>query len=278
MGEVPFIDGQDALRLDCLLQTVENPSVQVTSLVVHTGHDSICYVGQQSLPGQFNSNNHPGNGGHTRWVHNATHYKPTYGTTRQMQPDSILNPRIPFDPPFCKKIRRQLHRTSKARPHHRCSNTPIQPLDPLRAVDLLEPVDGILVLVLGPDREEGRVGLKTGLHKKERRANGSTEDARGGAGEHIDQEGLAAVVVNESGNGGADGFVEAEAAAIEHSLVAVLFATSAYLAQCRVSSFPRYSGTSISSARATTWGTLTAAPNPAISPFNPSFLRITLTP
>lgn len=96
-------------------------------------------------------------------------------------------------------------------------------------MDLLEPVDGVLVLVLCPNREEGRVGLETGLHKEERRANCGTEDARRCTREHIDQEGLAVVIMDEGGDGGADGFVETEAAAVEHGLITVLSVASADL-------------------------------------------------
>lgn len=77
--------------------------------------------------------------------------------------------------------------------------------------------------MLGSDGEEGRVGLESGLDEEEGRGDHGPDYARGGAGEDVDPEGLVCGRgVEVGGEGAADGFVEAETAAVEHGLVAVL--------------------------------------------------------
>ena len=139
-----------------------------------------------------------------------------------MQPHALLHPRMPHQVPLRKEIRRQLHRASEAGPHHRRPGAAVPALDPLIAVDAAEGIDRAFVFVLRADGEERTVGLETGLYEEQRGSEGGAHDAGGGAGDDVDTEGLGiGGGVNEGGEGGTDGFVEAETAAVEEDLVTV---------------------------------------------------------
>ena len=71
--------------------------------------------------------------------------------------------------------------------------------------------------------QERRIALQASFHEEKGGAGRSAEDAGGGTGEDVDAEGLhGGVFVDEGRTGFAQGFVEAEAAAIKDHLVDVL--------------------------------------------------------
>ena len=83
MCKVALVDRKEALRSDSLVQTVENPFVQISILVVQSRHYRICMV-STSPRSQVNSVL-------TWWVHDTTYYKATGRTARKMERDAILH-------------------------------------------------------------------------------------------------------------------------------------------------------------------------------------------
>lgn len=92
MGEIPFVDGEDTLCFDGLPETVKDAVVEVSGLVVETGHDRICDARRTlelglELTGSL-VDGQPGmmkrGVGLTWWMHSSTHSKPTDRTARQM--------------------------------------------------------------------------------------------------------------------------------------------------------------------------------------------------
>ena len=179
---------------------------------------------------------------------------------------------MPCEGSFGEEVGRQLHTRPESRAHHSGPDAAVETLDSLAFVDLAETVPGVAILVLGAYGEEGGEGLQPGFDEEEGRACRGAEDAGGGAGEDVDGEGLVGFDVWEFRGGevlvevegvdvGADGVVEAEAAAVEGHLVDVLdelLATGVDYSQCSL--------------------LRTAQFNPRNNPFIPSFWYITRTP
>lgn len=89
------------------------------------------------------------------------------------------------EPPLGEEVRRQLDGATETRADHGSADTAVQAAEALGAVYLAEAIDGVTVVVLGADGQEGRVALEPRLDEEERTAGGRADDARAGAAEHI---------------------------------------------------------------------------------------------
>ena len=155
MCEITFVYREQALRLDRLIQAIENTRVQITGLVVHPRHYGICrdsclapHIPYVHISCRL-----------TWRVHNATDYKATGRTTCQMQGWAFLHAQMSHQSPLREEIRRQLHRASEARSHHSRADASIQPLDTFFMIDLPHSVHRIFVLMLRANRQERGIGL-----------------------------------------------------------------------------------------------------------------------
>lgn len=159
----------------------------------------------------------------TRRMHHAANHKPTARATRQMQSRPIFHTQMFRQPPFRKEIRRQLNGTAKASTDHRRTDAAIEALDALIAIDFAEAVDGVLVIMLRADGEEGGEGLQARLDEEEWRAGCGSKNSRCSAGEDVDAQGLVCgIFVEDGGEALSQGLVEAKATAVQEELVDVL--------------------------------------------------------
>lgn len=92
-------------------------------------------------------------------MHNGTHNQPTRRRTRHVQRNAFLHPKVLLQIPLREKVRRQLNTRSETGTDHGGGGSAVPALYALGFVDLSEPVDGALVLMLRADGEEGGVGL-----------------------------------------------------------------------------------------------------------------------
>lgn len=151
----------------------------------------------------------------TRRVHDAAYDESRNGTAGQMESRAFFHPQVSGQSSLCEEVCWQLDGAAKAGSNHGGSHTPVESLDPFTTIDLSQAVIRVSVLVLSSDGKERRVGLESGLHQKERRSCCSAYDARRCSGEDIDAERLDfRVVVDSSGERGAQGFVETKTAAV----------------------------------------------------------------
>jgi len=193
-----LINCQQPLGLNRLHKAIQSALILITRLVVHPAHDGIGRV------------------------HHTADHEPAGRGRGQVQSHAVSHPQMLLQPPLGKEVRGQLHARPEARSDHRRPRTPIPPLHPLGRINPPEPVYGALVFVLRAYGQERGVTLQSRLDEEERGADGGAQDARRRAGEDIDGEVLlGGVVVEEGCYGGADGLVEAQAAPVEHDLVAV---------------------------------------------------------
>lgn len=140
-----------------------------------------------------------------------------------MQSGSLLHTQVPSQTTLGEEVCGELNSTTEAGTDHSSSNTTIDTLDTLTSIDLAEAIERVLIVMLGTDREEGRIGLQAGLHQEERRSSSRTDNSRGRTGEDISAERLhLGIAVNGVGDIRANGFVKAETATVQKDLVDVL--------------------------------------------------------
>ncbi len=162
MRKKALIDRQQPFRFDCPRQAIKRPRVKVPSLVIHSAHYGI-------------------------WrMHKHAHDQATRGTTRQMQRRALLHPQMFHQPPFGEKVCRQLHTTSKTRPHHRWPDAAEKSSYTFGAKDLREPVPGVAVLVLRAYGKKWRERLQAGFHQEERGAGCCAYYTARGTAEDVD--------------------------------------------------------------------------------------------
>jgi hypothetical protein len=184
-----------------------------------------------------------------------------------MQSRALLHAKVPSQAALGKEVCGELNSTAEAGPNHRSPNTTVDTLDTLTSIDLAQTIDGVLIVMLSTDGEEGRIGLQAGLHQEERRSSSRTDNPRCRTGEDINAERLYfGIAVNGIRDVRANGFVKAETAAIKKDLVNVLDMIRA-LAHIKPQKW--YHGDI---------ALLTADPMPRNNPRGPSFWRITLIP
>ena len=130
---------------------------------------------------------------------------------------------MPSQPAFRKEIRRKLNGATKARSYHGRTNTTVDALDAFAPIDSTQSIDGVFVVVLGPNGQERRIRLQASLHEEERRSSRRPDDAGSCTGKDVDAERLhVRVTVDGIRHCGAKRFVEAETATIEENLVDIL--------------------------------------------------------
>jgi hypothetical protein len=101
MRKVSFVHGQDTLRLDRPVQAVKRRAIQVTRLVIHARHDCV------------------------RRVHDAANDEPTRCATRNMERHPLFHANVLNQLSLCEKVRRKLHRATKARSYHCWANASV---------------------------------------------------------------------------------------------------------------------------------------------------------
>ena len=145
-----------------------------------------------------------------------------------MQSRALLHPKVPSQAALGKEVCRELNRTAETGTDHSGSNTTVYTLHTFASIDLGQAIDRVLIVMLSPDREEGRIGLQAGLHQEEWGSGSRTNNTRHRTGENIDAEGLYLwIFIDGTCDVGANGFVEAETATVQEDLVDVLDITRA---------------------------------------------------
>ena len=194
-----LVHSQHALGPDGPEKTVEGPSIEVPGLVVHAAHDSV------------------------RRMHEHAHDEAAAGAAHQMQREPLLHVEVLDETTFGEEVRGQLDAAAEAGAHHGRPDAAVESTDALGAMDCVEAVPGIAVVVLGADGQEGRVRLQAGLDEEEGGSEGCADDARGRAGEDINGQRLDIGRGVEHGREGrAERLVESEAAPVQNHLVDVL--------------------------------------------------------
>lgn len=140
-----------------------------------------------------------------------------------MQSRTLLHAQVAGQTALGKEICGELHGTAETGADHSSIDTTVYAPNTLALVDLAKAIKGVFIVVLGADGEERRVGLKTGLHKEERRPCCSTNDTRSSSCNDIGTEGLdLGIFVYSICEVCADRFVEAQTAAVKQDLVDIL--------------------------------------------------------
>lgn len=148
-------------------------------------------------------------------MHDTAYDESRDGAAGQMESWAFFHPQVSGQSSLCEKVCWQLDGAAKAGSNHGCSDTPVESPDPFTTIDLSQAVDRVSVVVLSPNGKERRVGLESGLNQKERRPCCSANDTRSRSGEDIDAERLDfRVVVDSSGEPGAQRFIETKTAAV----------------------------------------------------------------
>ncbi len=156
-------------------------------------------------------------------MHEAAHHKARCRATSQVQSRTFLHTQVPSQAALGKEVRGELNSTAEASTDHSSSNATVNTLNTLTSIDLAQPVERVLIIVLSTDGQKGRIGLQAGLHQEERRSGSCTDDSRCRTSKDICAHGLHLwIVVNGIGNVGANRFVKAETAAVQEDLVDVL--------------------------------------------------------
>lgn len=156
-------------------------------------------------------------------MHEAAHDKARCRTTSQMQSGTLLHSQVPCQATLGKEVCGELNSTAETGTDHSSPNATVNTLHTLAPVDLAQTINGVLIVMLSTDGEEGRIGLQTGLHQEEWRSGSRTDNSRCRTSEDINAERLhLGVVVNGICEVGTNGFVKAETAAIKKNLVNVL--------------------------------------------------------
>ena len=119
-------------------------------------------------------------------MHHAANDKTAGSTTRKVQRCAFLHVEMLDQPSFGEKVRRQLHGAAKTGSNRGRSDSPVEALDALAAIDFSQPVQGVLVSMLGADRKEERERLQPRLGQEEGRSGSGAENARSGAREDVD--------------------------------------------------------------------------------------------
>lgn len=109
-------------------------------------------------------------------MHEAAHNEARSCATGQVQSRTLLHTQVAGQTALGKEVCGELHGTAETSADHSSADTTVDTLDTLALVDLAKAIERVLIVVLGADREEWRVGLKTGLDKEERRARCGTND------------------------------------------------------------------------------------------------------
>jgi hypothetical protein len=81
-----------------------------------------------------------------------------------MQSGAFLHPQVPSQAALSKEVCGELNRTAEAGTDHSSPNATVYTLNTFASIDLAQAIDRVLIVMLSPDREEGRIGLQAGLH------------------------------------------------------------------------------------------------------------------
>ena len=92
-------------------------------------------------------------------MHHATDHKSTNSAAGKMQARSFVHAEVPDQSPFGKKVGGQLDTASKTGSDHGCTNTSIKTSDTFIVLNLSQSINGIFILMLCPNRQEGRIRL-----------------------------------------------------------------------------------------------------------------------
>jgi len=84
-------------------------------------------------------------------MHETAHHEPRNRTAGQVQRRAFLHAQMLDQPSLGEEVCRQLHGAAETRPDHGGAHASIQPAEPFRLVDLPQPIERVLVLVLRAD-------------------------------------------------------------------------------------------------------------------------------
>lgn len=203
-------------------------------------------------------------------MHKAANHEARHCTTAQVQRRSFFHVQIFGESSLGQEVSGELHRATKTGSDHSGAHSTVNTPNALTRVNLAQSIERVLIVMLGANGKERRVGLKASFHQKEWRSGSGTKNTGESAREDIDTEGLNLGIVEDGrGSIGSDGLVETKTATVKQHLVDVLWNESLLLAlsHCR----RKAAGKPIDM-------THTADPIPRNRPFGPSFCKITLTP
>jgi len=88
-------------------------------------------------------------------VHEAAHDEARYSATGQMQSRALLHTQMAGQTTLGKEVCGELNGTSETSTDHGSTDTTVYTLDTLTLVDLAQSINGVFVVVLSADREEG---------------------------------------------------------------------------------------------------------------------------
>lgn len=159
----------------------------------------------------------------TRRVHKAAHHKARGRTTGQMQSRPFLHVQMSGQSALGKEICGKLDSAAETGTDHSGTHSAVHAFDTFALVDFAQSVKRVFIVVLGADREEGRVGLQARLDQEEWRTSCGPNDAGGSTSKYIGSKRLNLwVAIDGRCDAGADGLVETETAAVEQDLIDIL--------------------------------------------------------
>lgn len=121
----------------------------------------------------------------TRRMHKAAHHKTRGRTTGQMQTRSFLHAKMPAQSALGKEICGKLDSAAETGTDHSSAHSAVHALDTFALVDFAQSVKRVSIVVLGTDREEGRVGLQARLDQEEWRTSCGSNDTGDSTSEYI---------------------------------------------------------------------------------------------
>ena len=130
MSKVALVERKDAFLAHGLDQAVETALVKVAGLVVHPRHNRVftMIISESELRLQ--------NWIPTRGMHDTAHDEAGCRATRQMQGRAVFQVQVLDQVSLREKVRGELHRASKARPHHGGIHTAVKSAKSLGGLDL----------------------------------------------------------------------------------------------------------------------------------------------
>lgn len=130
MGEVALVERKDAFLAHGLDQAVEATLVEIAGLVVHPRHNRVFAMTISDRELRLR------NWIPTRGVHDTAHDEAGCRATRQMQGRAVFQVQVLDQVSLGEKVRGELHRASKARPHHGGIHTAVKSAKSLGGFDL----------------------------------------------------------------------------------------------------------------------------------------------
>lgn len=95
----------------------------------------------------------------TRWMHHTTDDKSTDSAAGKMQARPFVHAEVSDQSPFGEKVGGQLDAATKTCPDHSCTNTSIKASDTFVVLNLSQTINGVFILMLCPNRQEGGIRL-----------------------------------------------------------------------------------------------------------------------